>query len=157
MDDFDPASLIGRTFLSSPRPDGQRFRSRITAVIEDQEHRAEQDPAFIKFRCMRDTDDSEDILAYHEFAMALEDELDHDGVFKFRRICSHQGPFTKDDPEWLGSNWNLQIEWENGEITSEPLTFFAKEDPVSCAIYAKNAGLLDLPSRVETLQATGQP
>eukprot|EP00934_Nitzschia_sp_Nitz4_P004676 Nitzschia sp. Nitz4//scaffold468_size5769//118//5631//NITZ4_009203-RA/size5769-snap-gene-0.0-mRNA-1//-1//CDS//3329552515//4666//frame0 len=145
MDDFDPASLIGRTFLSPPRPDGQRFRSRIAAVLEDQERRAETDPAFLKFKCVRDADNSEDVMAYHEFAMALEEELEHDGVFKFRRICSHQGPLTKDDPEWIGSNWNLQVEWENGEITTEPLSFFSKEDPVSCAIYGKNAGLLELP------------
>eukprot|EP00934_Nitzschia_sp_Nitz4_P009388 Nitzschia sp. Nitz4//scaffold547_size3361//334//3245//NITZ4_009269-RA/size3361-snap-gene-0.1-mRNA-1//-1//CDS//3329554282//9378//frame0 len=161
MDDFDPASLIGRTFLSAPLPDGQRFRSRIAEVINEQETRAAQDPTFIKFRCVRDADDSDEIMAYHEFAMALEEELEDDG-----RICSHQGPLTKEDPEWRGSTWNLQIEWENGEITTEPLSFFAKEDawengeittePLSffakedavtcaCALYGKNAGLLDQP------------
>ena len=36
------------------------------------------------------------------------------------------------------------IEWENGEITSEPLTIIAADDPVTCAIYAKENGLLDL-------------
>eukprot|EP00934_Nitzschia_sp_Nitz4_P007134 Nitzschia sp. Nitz4//scaffold846_size1981//130//1963//NITZ4_009307-RA/size1981-snap-gene-0.4-mRNA-1//1//CDS//3329559005//7124//frame0 len=145
MDDFDPSSLIGRTFLSSPRADGQRFRSRIAEILEDQEFRAQQDPTYTKFRCVRDADESEEILAYHEFAMALEEELEDDGVFKFRAIRSHQGPLSKTDPEWRGSNWNLLIEWENGEITAEPLSFFAKEDPVSCAIYGKQAGLLELP------------
>jgi len=33
------------------------------------------------------------------------------------------------------------IEWENGEITSEPLTIIAADDPVTCAIYAKENGL----------------
>jgi len=36
------------------------------------------------------------------------------------------------------------IEWENGEITSEPLTLIAADNPVTCAIYAKENGLLDL-------------
>jgi len=36
------------------------------------------------------------------------------------------------------------IEWENGEIISEPLTIIAADDPVTCAIYAKENGLLNL-------------
>eukprot|EP00934_Nitzschia_sp_Nitz4_P005148 Nitzschia sp. Nitz4//scaffold568_size2940//1121//2491//NITZ4_009283-RA/size2940-processed-gene-0.4-mRNA-1//-1//CDS//3329554641//5138//frame0 len=99
MDDFDPLSLIGRTFLSSPRADGQRFRSRIADILEDQEFRAQQDQIYTKFRCVRDADESEEIPAYHEFAMALEEELEDDGIFKFRAIRSHQCPFSKADPE----------------------------------------------------------
>jgi hypothetical protein len=41
--------------------------------------------------------------------------------------------------------YNIMIEWENGETTSEPLKAIAKDDPVKCAIYAKDNGLLDLP------------
>jgi hypothetical protein len=37
------------------------------------------------------------------------------------------------------------IEWKNGETTKEPLQVIAKDDPVTCAIYAKEHGLLDLP------------
>eukprot|EP00934_Nitzschia_sp_Nitz4_P004870 Nitzschia sp. Nitz4//scaffold568_size2940//117//1099//NITZ4_009282-RA/size2940-snap-gene-0.0-mRNA-1//-1//CDS//3329554638//4860//frame0 len=36
------------------------------------------------------------------------------------------------------------IAWENGEY-SRTIIFFVKEDPVSCAIYGKKAGLLELP------------
>jgi hypothetical protein len=35
------------------------------------------------------------------------------------------------------------IEWENGEITSEPLSILAADDPVSCALYARDNDLLD--------------
>jgi hypothetical protein len=37
------------------------------------------------------------------------------------------------------------IEWENGEITTEPLALIATDDPVTCAIYAREHGLLDKP------------
>jgi hypothetical protein len=37
------------------------------------------------------------------------------------------------------------IEWENGEITTEPLSNIAQDDPVTCAIYARDNGLLELP------------
>ena len=35
------------------------------------------------------------------------------------------------------------IEWETGEITSEPLKIIAADDPVTCAIYSKNNNLLE--------------
>ena len=35
------------------------------------------------------------------------------------------------------------IEWENGEVTAEPLSIIAKDDPVTCAIYARDNNLLD--------------
>jgi Reverse transcriptase (RNA-dependent DNA polymerase) len=35
------------------------------------------------------------------------------------------------------------IGWENGEITTEPLAVIAADDPVTCAIYAREHGLLD--------------
>jgi hypothetical protein len=41
--------------------------------------------------------------------------------------------------------YNLMVEWETGEITTEPLHMIAADDPVTCAIYAKDNDLLDLP------------
>ena len=35
------------------------------------------------------------------------------------------------------------IEWETGEISRESLTIIAADDPVTCAIYAKNKILLE--------------
>ena len=37
------------------------------------------------------------------------------------------------------------VEWETGEITEEPLSIIAKDDPVTCAAYAKEDNLLHLP------------
>ena len=37
------------------------------------------------------------------------------------------------------------IEWENGEITTEPLQAIAKDDPVTFAIYARENELLNTP------------
>ena len=37
--------------------------------------------------------------------------------------------------------YSQTIEWENGEVTSEPLLIIAADDPVTCAIYTN---LLDL-------------
>ena len=45
-----------------------------------------------------------------------------DGFFNFKSIKAHRGSYSPPDPEYLGSSYNLLIEWETGEITWEPLT-----------------------------------
>ena len=37
------------------------------------------------------------------------------------------------------------VEWETGEITEEPLSIIAQDDPVTCTAYAKEHNLLHLP------------
>ena len=41
---------------------------------------------------------------------------------KFRAIVGHQGPLLASDSDWKGSKYNVQVEWETGEITFEPLS-----------------------------------
>ena len=48
------------------------------------------------------------------------------------------------DPDWKGSKYNVQVEWETGEVTFEPLSVIAPDDPVTCAAYAKQHNLLAL-------------
>ena len=43
-----------------------------------------------------------------------------------------------------GSKYNIMVEWETGEITEEPLSLIAADDPVTCAEYGKKHDLLHL-------------
>ena len=52
-------------------------------------------------------------------------------------LCLHQR-------DWKGSKYNVQVEWETGEIAFEPLSIIAADDPVTCAAYAKENDLLAL-------------
>jgi hypothetical protein len=61
-----------------------------------------------------------------------------DITWKFCQIISHEGPTQ-------GSQYDQLTEWENGEIAKEPLKVIATGDPVTCAIYARENGLLDQP------------
>jgi len=65
-------------------------------------------------------------------------------IWKFRRITAHEGPLKPTDPTYKGSKFNVMIEWENGEVTSEPLSISGADDPVTCAIYAKENNLLEI-------------
>ena len=54
-------------------------------------------------------------------------------------------PLSKEHPIFKGSQYNVRVEWENGEITEEPLSVITVDAPVACAIYAKEHALLDKP------------
>ena len=44
-----------------------------------------------------------------------------------------------------GSTYNVLVQWEDSSVTREPLNIFGKDDPVSCAQYAKDNNLLEEP------------
>ena len=62
--------------------------------------------------------------------------------FKFRAIIGYQGPLAASDPDWKGRKYIVQVEWESGEITYEPLSVIAADDPVTCEAYTKEHDLL---------------
>jgi hypothetical protein len=142
---INPEDLIGRTFLMDKQEDGQQFRARIVKLIEDHTSQLENNKDRIKILLSLNDDTREEVITYNQLLEYLAKDKDNDIVWKFKRIVSHQGPLTPNHPDYKGSMYNVMIEWENGETTNEPLQVIAKDDPVSCAIYAKENGLLDLP------------
>ena len=64
----------------------------------------------------------------------LLDHLDHqeqqEDLYKFRAIPGYQGPLSPQDENYKGSKYNVMVEWETGEITDEPLSLIAADDPV---------------------------
>jgi len=55
-------------------------------------------------------------------------------LWHFKCISGHQGPFHLGDPHYAGAKYNVQVEWEPGEVTYEPLDVIAADDPVTCAV-----------------------
>ena len=85
-------------------------------------------------------------MSYNQVLDYLEKtQQEDDSLYKFRAITNHHGPLKKNDPNYNGSLYNVMVEWETGEITEEPLSIIAQDDPVTCAAYAKKHQLLDLP------------
>ena len=141
---FNPQDLVGRTFLTDQQEDGQRHRAKIVKLVEDFESDVAQNPTRIKFVCKHlDSDAAEEIITYNQVMDFITRDEDTDITWKFKRIVSHQGPLKPDHPDYNGSTYNVMIEWENGETTSEPLSIVAADDPVTCAIYAKENNLLE--------------
>ncbi|KAL7579386.1 hypothetical protein ACA910_014056 [Epithemia clementina (nom. ined.)] len=139
--------LVGRTFLLPPKANGERHSARITRPLIET---SSDEPNLIQdLKFILDVGDglSEDIITYNELMDYIQKEeemtLDPEQLFKFTRIIGHQGPLNQDDPHYKGSNYNVLVEWDTGETTYEPLSIIAKDNPVTCAVYAKENNLLD--------------
>ena len=143
MPTFDPSDLIGRTFLLPPEENGEMHRAKVTRQVveiidQDNGQRVEN----INFILDIGNGKVEELISYNQLLEHLENAQDHDmgmdqELYRFRAIIGHQGPLFASDPDWKGSKYNVQVEWETGEITFEPLSIIAADDPVTCAAYAK--------------------
>ena len=142
MANIDIPSLLGRSFLLPPEDNGERHMAKIID-IDDHGQPLED----IKFKLKINKDQAEEIMSYNQLMDYIQKgtdaEEDPDSLFKFRDIVVHQGPLESTDPNHKGSKYNVMVEWESGEVTYEPLTLISKDDPITCAVYAKKHDLLD--------------
>ena len=130
MPTFDTSDLIGRTFLQPPEENGERHRAKVTRQVveiidEDNGKRVEN----ITFILDIDHGKVEELISYKQLLEHFENAQDHDmgmdqELYRFRAIIGHQGPLISSDPDWKGSKYNVQVEWETGEITFEPSLSF---------------------------------
>ena len=141
---LNPEEIIGRSYLSIPQEDGSQFRLHVIEALEEQDQRLNTDPNVIRFRCANEDGSYEEIVSYNQILEKLETNDGEDDVWQFKSIDGHEGPLKPSDTNYKGSRWNLRINWENGEITWEPLSIIAKSDPITCALYASDNDLLHL-------------
>ena len=141
--------LLGRTFLLPMDENGERKRATISEHVKDlyQQQVSREDQ--LRFKLKIDGDQLDDLISYNKLMEYLEDKTDtgplEDGLYRFKCIKDHKGPYTSSDPEYNGSSYNLLIEWEIGEQTWEPLSNIIASDPYTCAVYAKEHELLNTP------------
>ena len=128
--EFNPDILVGRTFLLPPRDNGERLRAKVTRKVVEVNEKAEGERVQnLSYILGIRNDKMEEIISYnqlvdHQEAAANEDNEISDDLFKFRALIGHQGPLKPTDPNWKGSKFNVFVEWETGEKTYEPLSFW---------------------------------
>jgi hypothetical protein len=141
----NPQELLGRTFLMDTQEDSQRFHAHIVEYISDHESNVRHTDDHVKFRISVNEDEYEEIITYNELMDFIEKNQENNTiVWRFRCIVGHQGPLLQHDKDYNGSRFNVLVEWENGEITTEPLSVIAANNPVTCAVYAREHDLLDV-------------
>jgi hypothetical protein len=107
----------------------------------------------VKFILQVDGDKADAIVGYNEVIeqmnQHLADEFNEESygikTWKFRKLIGHQGPLSPRDRKYKGCTWNVLVEWETGEVTTEPLNQMEMDNPISCAVYAQKNDLLDTP------------
>ena len=150
MSTFDHSDLVGRTFLLPPEENGERHRAKVTRQVieiidQDNGQRVENINSILDIGNGK----VEELISYNQLCENLENAQDNDmgmdqELYRFRAIIGHQGPLLASDPDWQGSKYNVQVEWETGENTFESLSIIAADDLVTCAAYAKENDLLAL-------------
>ena len=141
---FNPDDLVGRTFLLPPGDNWERLRAKVTRkVVEDIEQADGERIQKLCFILGIGNGELEEIISYNQLvdhleAAANDDNEISDDLYKFRALIGHQGPLKPTDSNWKECKYNVLVDWETGEKTYEPLSVLAADDPVSCAMYAKN-------------------
>ena len=158
---FDPSELIGRTFLMQHKGDGEPATAKIIKEITERDTKLADQPERKRFLASVNDDEFQEVVTYNEILDHIaqqEEAKEPTDLWRFVRISGHQGPLKSVDKDYNGSPYNVRVEWANGETTYEPLSIIAADDPVSCAVYAKENGLLDTPGwrRFKTLAKRDQ-
>ena len=142
MANIDIPNLLGRSFLLPPEDNGERH---VAKIIDIDDHG--QPLEDIKFKLKINKDQAEIIMSYNQLMdyvqKGTDAEEDPDSLFKFKDIVAHQGPLESTDPDHKESKYKVMVDWESGEVTYEPLALISKDDPITCAVYAKKHDLLD--------------
>ena len=148
MAEYSPDDLISRTFLLPKNEQGERLRAIIkrkvieTSKLLDDQH--DNDIYKINFHLDVGQGRAEASMSYVQSLDHLDHQEQQEDLYKFRAITGHQGPLSPQDENYKGSKYNVIVEWETGEITEEPLSLIAADDPVTSAEYAKKHDLLHL-------------
>ena len=91
----------------------------------------------------------EELITYNQYPYHLEQAEAQDNsmdqeLYRFRATICYEGPLKETDPNWKGSKYSVQVEWETGEITIEPLSVIGGDDPIMCSAYGKEKNLYNL-------------
>ena len=113
--------------------------------LTDFENDLETNKERIKYLCVLNNDDREELLTYNQIVDLLTKDAENPVLWKFQRIVSVQGPIKPGHKDYNGSSHNVMVEWSDGEVTTIPLDALAADDPVTCVQYAIDNGLLDTP------------
>jgi hypothetical protein len=117
-----PSELQGWVFLTKPNKHGDIKCARVVELMNLHDATPEKNKDLVTFKIRYDRDDLEDIMSYNEILDYIEREHNsEDGpLWQFRRLLAHQHT-PLGHPDQNGSDYNVKVEWETGEVTQEPL------------------------------------
>ena len=121
--------------------------------LTDFKNELEANKERIKYLCVLNDDDQEELLTYNQIVDFLTKDAESLVSWKFQCIVLAQGPLKPGHKDCNGSSYNVMVEWSNGKLTTVPLDVLAADNPVTCAQHARDNGLLDMPSVTRNISA----
>ena len=105
----------------------------VVRALESHQDNLNYDPALKELIFTSKDETVGKIMSYNETLDYIQSQHDQDLIeWPFKCITSHECPFPRNRPNYDGSLFNVKISWENGEITSEPLSEIAADVSVTC-------------------------
>ena len=77
-------------------------------------------------------------------AMIEAEKSGNTSSFIFKWLIDYQGLLTSNSKDWKDSQYNVKVLWEDNSMTWEPLLTMKVDDPITCADYGREKGLLDI-------------
>ena len=139
---IDVEDLVGKSFDIKVDDDSISNITIIDAIKNHMEN-VEENSIYTKFKIKHNKDKFEEVFSYNKLMDHLNNLEDGPIMWGLDRIVSHQGPLDRNHPSYMGSKYNVMVQWENGEITEEPHTIIAADAPVASAIYAKKFNMFE--------------
>jgi hypothetical protein len=138
---INASGLLNCTFITNPDSDGEQHRAKIVGVeVTDRTNAAGTDP-ILKFKVKHGEKVWNEILSYNKMLKWCERDSDRDDHFRIDAVINHWKsimPSTKGD-------WEVLIQWANGETSWNCLNMTYTNDPMSVSLYALKNNLLDTP------------
>ena len=97
-------------------------------MIYGHEKKIVQDPGHNQVLCSINDDQYKEIMLYININNHIEIQEDEDIVWKFKRNVAHEEPLNDSHPYYKWSNYNVMVEWETGETTTNPLCIITLYD-----------------------------
>jgi hypothetical protein len=144
---FSPDDLLGMQFIYT-KDDGKEVKATVKSKVHDRDAEDHQ-----KIKMLVDVGDGDtklqDLIIYNKLSDMIEDqtlaqERGETVAWTYSKISGHQ-PMKPKDKDYKGSCFNVQVEWDTGETTWEPLNEMIKADCVTLYMYAKDNDLLMVP------------
>ena len=145
------SDLLGQTFLVKHKGEGELATAKIIREITDRDSRLADHPERKRFLASVYDDEFQEVVTHNEILDHItqqEETKEPTDLWRFQPTSGHQGLLKSTDKDYNGSPYNVQVEWVNEETTYEPLSIIPADYLVSCAIYARENGLLDTPKGI---------
>jgi hypothetical protein len=143
---FSPDDLLGMQFIYT-KDDGAEVKATVKSKVYDRD--AENHQKIKMLVDLGEEDDKvQDLIMYNKLSDMIEDqaiaqERGETVAWGFSKISGHMAVKPK-HKDYKGSCFNVQVEWDSGETTWEPLNDMIKSDPITLYMYADDNDLLKM-------------